>query len=330
MIKRAKPDFSRRPAFKVSDSAAAQSRKTRNAAPIFGFGVDPDFLPQNVRYELQQAARRSKLAPAQQEKLVTFATELAQRPHTSGDSIGDQRSQIDAIANDAQNLLARMRVLTSTTAGTLTMYANEACIVPPSPLTADIAEHIREIGSAEFLSQSWDMVEALESVARHASVQLKLLASKSNKPLETQQRGLVANLAAYHYQLTGEFPPKSNAAWFARFVRALGGHMGLHFEDSNAKPIDGMPFIGGRIPRTGIELVEKPKHDQDWYDAIERDSTNVRPWCGHDWPLPLSTPEPQNCRKCGGGRNGAPDLPNPDTDPRIFEMSVGAPREPAQ
>jgi len=330
MFKSVKPDFSRRPAFKVSDSAAAQPRKAQSAAPIFGFGVDPDFLPQNVRYELQQAARLSKLDPARQEKLVTFATELAQRPQASDESIGDQRSQIDAIANDAQNLLQRMRVLTSETALTLTMYAKEACIVPPSPLTADIAEHIREIGSAEFLSRSWEMVEALESVARHANIQLGVLASKSSKPLEMQQRGLVANLAAYHHQLTGEFPPNANTAWFARFVRVLAGYMGLHFEDSNAKRIDGMPFIGGRIPRTGIELVEKPEHDQDWYDAIERDSATVRTWCGHDWPLPLSSPEPQNCRKCGGGRNGAQDLPEPDTDHRIIEMNVGAPKEPAR
>ena len=258
-----KPEFSRKLGFKVSGVAKVQHAEAcakaraegkREPSPLYGSGVDSDFLPHNVRNALLKVLKDSALDPPQQEKLVAYANELAQMPEGQTEAIADQRAQILKIARDAETLLASLRVLTTEATGTLRMYADEASVVPPSPLSGELMARVRELGPAEFMSQTWDLLDALKRVAEYASEQME----SGGKPLESRQRAMVASLATRHYQMAGKYPPKDTSAWFARFSRILGGVMGLHFEDGNAKPIGKKPFIGGRIPGTGIELAAAP------------------------------------------------------------------------
>lgn len=311
MATRIKPDFARRPQFKVSAAVIAKHKADGKPSPFSGFGGDANFLPHHVRNELLEVAKESKLDQAQQEKLIAFANVLAQMPAGPTETNAHLRGQIKKVVSDANRLLEALKVLTGTTVDTLSVYANDILLPDPktgepSPLPVDIKERIRAVGHADFMSHAWDVVEGLKIVAIHTNAELKEQASKSGKPLELRQRALVANLAVRYFQLTGKKPPAIDRGWFAKFVRTFGQYMGLHEDGVVDKSKKDAPFIGSRIVKSGIELALNPDTSTDWCDAISASGPPLL-WCGHDWPLPLWSPEPQNCRKCGGGRNGAPD-----------------------
>lgn len=73
-----------------------------------------------------------------------------------------------------------------------------------------------------------------------------------------------------------------------------------------ARGFDPGPLVPIPKPETPEEFAEREALDIARAEAIRQAR---RPFCDHDWPLPVSSMEPQNCRKCGGGRNGAPDIP---------------------
>lgn len=270
MTKHKKPDFARKLDFKVSEAAVKEhnkkKRKNPNLGPPLGFGADPNFLPDDVRKWLAMHAARSSLSDAQQEKLITYANQIAQMPDTSHEPIAIQNGELKKIAANARRLRNSLNALSRSTIATLELHTREApALEAPCPIPIEIIEKLAEPQSLGILDESWEWISALEAAAEHALSQQR--PSKQAKPKEESARSLVANLASYHVQLTGSIvrgdktaerwspewcdirtpgvlPPKDAASWFAKFAVCLGQHMGLE--------------IGPRIVRSGIEMVGKP------------------------------------------------------------------------
>lgn len=272
------------------------ARKKPDFARKFQFKVSATFLPDEVRYWLVMHAAKSGLNPAQQEKLIAHANQLAQMPSVSEVPIATERDEIAKVASEARRLLASLHALSESTVATLAIHSREACIERPCPMPIDIVERLIGPESIDLLDEAWEWVSALEGAAEYAQSQLK--PSKQAKPQQSRARGLVASLAMSYRRMTNEDPPKDPASWFAEFSKCLGGHLGLD--------------VGPRIVVSGIELANAPFFSDEEREKLRADNEAAASRarevnCAHDWPLPVSFPEPQNCRKCGAGRNGAPD-----------------------
>ena len=249
------------------------TRSKPNFSSQLGVWLNPQHLPAEILGWLEMHIAESGLDPAQRERFVAYASQLAQMPQGDDEPMAEQLQRIEKIQSDARRLLASINGLGESAAATLAMYTREACLVPESPIPPDMVERIAALERMGFLEQTWEWVNALEATAGY--VRSRQEASRQDKPKQARARALVANLASFHVQLTGTIrpgdktaprfspdwcdtrlpgtaPPKDSAAWFAQFVKCLGEHMGLE--------------VGPRIVRSGIEMATAPEEAPESQD----------------------------------------------------------------
>lgn len=211
--------------------------------PDFSVGeggwVDPDFFPLDLRSELMLHLMGGPLNDGQKMALISFASQIAQFA-LCGEAIAaqTQREQIEKIARDARRLLSSMNALC--TPAKESLHAHTDYLVygshPPTKLQDHIKDSIKH-PDVSLLSVTWDWVEALEESCQYAIQQFT--PDTTSKPLLMRARGYVSMLAQYIYDMTGSWPPKAAASWFAAFATRLGEHLSLP--------------IGPRVIASGIE-----------------------------------------------------------------------------
>lgn len=316
MTERNKPDFAQKPGFKVSETAIREHRKHKNPNPLFGFGGDPKFLPNDkpdrLLYWLEKFVADSDLGPVQQKMFIAHANQLAQMPDGDDEPTATHIAAFKKIATAARGLRGGMNVLSKEQCEVLVTYTLDAWRAQQAPVPTYVEERVADLGpgglldetmARDFLTDAWEAVSTLLAASEHARSQIKAEASTTGKPKQDRARELVADLARFHISISGSAPPEDKAGWFANFVRRLGAHLGLHVDGERAQKIKGQPFIGPILLKTAISMAKESAA----IAAAVKAEFHANHCFPHEWPMPLNPPVPQNCEKCGAGLNGAPD-----------------------
>lgn len=206
-----------------------------------GGWIDPDFLPYVLREELILHLEKSPLTGEQRRALIEFANDMGQMV-MDGEllPIQTQRTQIERIARDAHRLLSSLNALSVPAREALQAHTDYLAYgtAPPVVLNDEIKEAIKR-PEGSLLSLAWDWVDALEKSSNYAVQQFT--PDTTSKPLLMRARGYVSMLAERVHTMTGTYPPKDAASWFAGFVGRLGEHLGLP--------------VGPRVVASGIDAI---------------------------------------------------------------------------
>lgn len=203
--------------------------------------VDGDFFPPDVKRELLLHLDKSTLTQKQQQALITFADVICQQAFPYDPETGKkQRAQIEAVAMNADRLLASLTLMSGPAASALRAQADY--LVYGSGVPVELDDHVKTVmkhRGENLLLLAWDWIEALQTAATFAAEQFNI--DKTSKPTQTRARGYVALMAQYVEKLSGSKPPKDPASWFAGFAGCVCKHMQLD--------------VGARIVKSGIQAV---------------------------------------------------------------------------
>ncbi|WP_370679403.1 hypothetical protein [Comamonas sp. GB3 AK4-5] len=206
-----------------------------------GGWINPEFLPCTLREELLLHLAKSPLTAEQRQALIEFANDIGQMV-MDGEllPVQVQRAQIERIARDAHRLLSSLNALSVPAHQALQAHTDYLAYgtTPPVALNDAVKAAIKQ-PNGSLLSFAWDWVDALEKSSNYAVQQFT--PDTTSKPLLMRARGYVSMLAERVHAMTGVYPPKDAASWFAGFVGRLGEHLDLP--------------VGPRVVASGIDAL---------------------------------------------------------------------------
>ena len=184
--------------------------------------VDSKFLPTELRNELKDHLIDANMSANQMEVFLDDVGEATQMMVLDRVQIGtgEEKTQLEAIANSARRLLASINAATHQTRDTFTAHSEYLAFgtEPPVKLPRKVIAEVREHGiNNTLLALAWDYVQALEQSAIYASE--NVTPSRQSKPEQINSRRLTASIVEAHLNRFDVLPLADRSGWSRRPMR---------------------------------------------------------------------------------------------------------------